>query len=124
MNAQGGQTHYGLDRLRQARVVLNHSMWMLAIPLVMGLASCGMAVNLQIQTALAEEEIAEALKDQPPIYLLDDKQCAAHTYQGDVVCAASWWEPVEEGRYNPAGLTEVLEIVDRADTIELLGLEV
>ena len=75
-----------------------------------------MAVNLQIQTALAEEEIAEALKGQPPIYLLDDKQCAAHTYEGDVVCAASWWEPAEEGGYNPAGLTAVLQIVERADT--------
>ena len=117
MNPQSGGPHYRLGRVHHARVALNHSVWMLAVPLLMGLASCGMAVNLQIQTALAEEAITEVLKDQLPIYLLDDKQCAAHTYQGDVVCAASWWEPAEEGGYNPAGLVQILEIADNSGSV-------
>ena len=105
------------DRLDRASATLANSVWMLAIPLVLGLVSCGMGINAYIKVSAAEEAIEQALDASPPIHLLDEGQCSAHSYGDDVVCAASWWEPSEEeGRYYPAGSMEMLEILENSES--------
>lgn len=121
------------NRLDRASTTLANSVWMLTIPLILGLVSCGMGINAYVKVPAAEKTIEEvltaeeraierALAASPPIHLLDDGQCSAHSFGDDAVCAASWWIPSEEeGRYNPAGLMETLMVLEDSES-ELLEI--